>query len=143
MHRIRDGLLAGALAGLLLVLLLFFDQGPGDQLILVARALGLDGHGGSQWIAALLVWVLGSILGGLFGALWRQPSPSLGRALLWGWVIGILWWVGLFLILGGLVQSLALSLYPLLLYLVLNLVYGLVLGSVYTTLQQARASQRA
>ncbi len=136
MRSIRYGLLAGALAGLLVVILLFFDEGPTNQLIFVAQTLGLDGHGGSRWVAAAVMLALGAIIGALFGALRRQPAFSRGRALLWGAAAGIVWWAVLFVFLGLVVQRLSFPLYLLMLYLAVSLVYGLVLGSVYTTLQQ-------
>ena len=90
MRSIRDGLLAGALAGLLLVVLLFFDEGPANQLTLVAQSLGLDGRGGSKGVAALLIFVLAALIGGLFGALRRQPGLSRAWTLFWGLVAGAL-----------------------------------------------------
>jgi hypothetical protein len=138
MRSIRYGLLAGALAGLLLVALLFFDEGPTNQLLFVAQSFGLDGHAGNRWIAALVMLALGAIIGMLFGTLHRQPAFSRGRALLWGAIIGIAWWAALFVFLSLVVQRLPFSLYPLMLYLAVSLVYGLALGSVYTTLQQRR-----
>ncbi|HEY7347077.1 MAG TPA: hypothetical protein VH599_02065 [Ktedonobacterales bacterium] len=143
MRSIRDGLLAGALSGLLLVTLLFFDEGPGNQLILVAQSLGLDGRTGSKWVATLVIFVLGAIIGGLFGALQRQPSASRGWALLWGLIVGVVWWAVLFVVVGGIAQRLPFSFYTLLLYLVLWLVYGLVLASAYTTMRQKGAGQPA
>ncbi|HEY7355901.1 MAG TPA: DUF6789 family protein [Ktedonobacterales bacterium] len=136
MRSIRYGLLAGALAGLLLVAMLFFDEGPTNQLIFVAQAFGLDGHAGSKGVAALLMLALGAIIGMLFGAFRRQPSAPRGRALLWGAVAGIVWWAVLFVFLGLVVRRLPSSVYLLMLYLAVSLVYGLVLGSVYTTLQR-------
>jgi hypothetical protein len=136
MRSIRYGLLAGALAGMLLVLLLFFDEGPGNQFMFVAQTLGLDGRGGSRGLAALVMFILAIIVGALFGALLRQPSASRTRPLLWGLAVGVLWWAVLFVLLGDVVRRLQFPLYWLLLYLVLSLVYGLVLGSLYTTMQQ-------
>ena len=140
MRTMRNGLQAGALAGLLLVALLFFDDGPSSQLMLVAQSLGLDGHGWSRALAALIVLILGAIIGGAFGALLRQPSLSRGWALLWGVVAGALWWVILYVILGAGVQHLTFSLFAMMLYFVLSLVYGLALGSIFTTMQQSRRS---
>ncbi len=136
MRSIRHGLLAGALAGLLLVILLFFDEGPGNQLGPVAQSFGLNERGESKLVAALLMFGLGTIVGGLFGALWRQRSISRGWAMLWGWVAGLLWWAILFVFLGSIAQGVLFSVYGMLLYLVLSLVYGLVLGSLYTTMQR-------
>jgi hypothetical protein len=136
MRSIRNGLLAGASAGILMITLLFFDEGPGNQLTLVAQSLGLDGHEGSKWLTVLIVFVVGALIGGLFGALLRQPSPSRGQAACWGLIAGALWWAVLFIFLGNIVQQLSLSLYLLMLYLVISLVYGLTLGSVYSSLQK-------
>lgn len=141
MRNMRYGLLAGALAGLLLVVLLFFDQGPGDQLVLVAQSLGLDGRAESKWVAAFVMFVLGVIVGGVFGAFRRQRPNTRGRSLLWGWVVGVLWWLVLFVFLGGVVERVSFSLYTLLLYLVLSLLYGLALGSLYATMQQGASNQ--
>lgn len=137
MHSIRHGLLAGAFAGILMIALLFFDEGPGNQLTAVAQSLGLDGHEGSKWLAVLLVLVLGTLVGGLFGALLRRPSST---TILWGLIAGALWWVILFIFLGDVVQRLSLSFYLLMLYLVISLVYGLALGSMYASLQRKPAS---
>lgn len=136
MRGIRHGLLAGALAGILMIALLFFDEGPGNQLTLVAQSLGLDGNEGSKWVAVGLVFVLAALVGGLFGALRRQPSPARSSMLLWGFITGALWWIVLFIFLGDFMQQLSLSLYLLMLYLAISLVYGLTLGSIYTSLQQ-------
>jgi hypothetical protein len=138
MRSIRYGLLAGGLAGLLLVGLLFYDEGPSNQLIFVAQSFGLDGHGASRGAAALLLLILGTIIGGLFGALLRQPSISRGKALLCGLVAGVLWWAILYLLLGVVVQRLAFPLYLLMLYLVVSLVYGLALSSVFVSLREGR-----
>lgn len=140
MRSIRHGLLAGAFAGILMIALLFFDEGPGNQLTAVAQSLGLDGHEGSKWLAVLLVLVLGTLVGGLFGALLRRPSSARGRTILWGLIAGALWWVILFIFLGDVVQRLSLSLYLLMLYLVISLVYGLALGSMYASLQRKPVS---
>jgi hypothetical protein len=136
MRSIRYGLLAGALAALLLVCLLFIDEGPANQLIFVAQSFGLDGRGTSKLVAALLIFVLGAIIGGLFGAFRRQPSSSRGQTLLWGLGAGVIWWAVLYVFFGSVVQRLSLSLYLLMLYLVVSLVYGLVLGSIYASLQK-------
>ena len=136
MQSIRHGLLAGTLAGVLLLGLLFFDQGPADQFILVAQTFGLDGHNASKWLAALLMFALAIILGGLFGALLRGPAVSRLRSLLYGVAVGVVWWVVLFVVLGNMVERLPFALYTLLLYLLLCLVYGLVLGSVYITVHK-------
>jgi predicted neutral ceramidase superfamily lipid hydrolase len=133
MQSIRHGLLAGAFAGVLLLGLLFLDQGPADQFILVAQTFGLNGQNESKWIAALIILVLAIVLGGVFGTLLHQPTISRGTTLLWGAAVGVLWWVVLFVILGDMVEGLPFVLYTLLLYLVLCLVYGMVLGSLYST----------
>jgi hypothetical protein len=136
MRSIRDGLVAGTLAGLLLVALLFFDEGPTNQLTLVAQSLGLDGRGESKAVAVLLVFLLAIIVGGLFGLLRRHPAAALGWSLLWGLVAGALCWAVLFVLFGGVVQRLSFSLYTMMLYLAVSLVYGLALGSIYTTLRR-------
>ncbi len=136
MHSIRHGLLAGAFASILMIALLFVDEGPGNQLTFVAQSLGLDGREGSKWLTILLVFVAGTLVGGLFGALLRQPSPSRGRTVFWGLIAGALWWAILFISLGDIVQQLSLPLYLLMLYLVISLVYGLTLGSVYANLHK-------
>lgn len=141
MRSIRHGLLSGTLAGMLLVLLLFFDDGPGNQFMFIAQTLGLDGRGESRGLAALVMFILAIIVGGLFGALLRRPSASRARSLLWGLLVGILWWAIFFVSLGDVARRLQFPLYWLLLYLVLSLVYGLVLGSLYTTMQQKAAGQ--
>ena len=136
MQSMRHGFLAGTLAGLLLVLLLFFDQGPSDQLILVAQSLGLDGRGWSKGVAALVVLALAVLIGGLFGVLLRRQAASRARLIFCGLAAGALWWAALYLLLGGVVQRLTFSLYTLMLYLLLSLIYGLVLGNIYATARQ-------
>ena len=140
MQSIRHGLLAGTLAGVLLLGLLFFDQGPADQLILVAQSFGMDGHNPGKWLAALLMFALAVILGGVFGALLRRPAISRLQSLLWGAAVGVVWWAILFVFLGDMVEGLPFALYTLLLYLLLCLVYGVVLGSVYATIHKRAAS---
>lgn len=140
MQSIRHGLLAGTLAGVLLLGLLFFDQGPADQFILVAQTFGLDGHNASKWLAALLMFALAVILGGVFGALLRRPPISRFQSLLWGAAVGVVWWAVLFVVLGNIVEGLPFALYTLLLYLLLCLVYGIVLGSVYATIHKRTAT---
>lgn len=136
MQSIRHGLLAGTLAGVLLLGLLFFDQGPADQFILVAQTFGLDGHNASKWLAALLMFALAVVLGGIFGALLRGPAISLLRSLLCGGAVGVVWWAILFVVLGDMVERLPFVFYTLLLYLLLCLIYGMVLGSVYITIHK-------
>ncbi|HEU5200517.1 MAG TPA: DUF6789 family protein [Ktedonobacterales bacterium] len=140
MQSIRHGLLAGTLAGVLLLGLLFFDQGPADQFILVAQTFGLDGHDASKWLAALLMFALAVILGGIFGALLHRPTISRLQSLLWGAAVGVVWWAVLFVLLGNIVERLPFALYTLLLYLLLCLVYGVVLGSVYATIHKRAAT---
>lgn len=139
MRSTRHGLLAGTLAGILLLGLLFFDQGPADQFVLVAQTFGLNGQNASKWLAALLMFVLAVMLGGVFGALLRQPAISRLQSLLCGVAIGVIWWAILFVLLGNIVEGLPFVLYTSLLYLLLCLVYGVVLGSVYTQIRRTTA----
>ena len=136
MQSIRHGLLAGTLAGVLLLGLLFFDQGPADQFVLVAQTLGLNGQDGSKWLAALIMFTLSIVLGGIFGALLRGPAISRLRALFCGVAVGVVWWAILFVVLGDMVERLPFVLYTLLLHLLLSLIYGMVLGSVYVTVHK-------
>lgn len=136
MQSIRHGLLAGTAAGAILLGLLFLDQGPADQFIVVAQTFGMNGHNGSKLAAALLMFALAVMLGGLFGALLRQPTISRLRSLLWGVAVGVLWWGILFVFLGNMVEGLPFVLYTFLLYLLLCLIYGMVLGSVYATVHK-------
>jgi hypothetical protein len=138
MRNIRYGLLAGALAGVLLVALLYVDEGPANQLILVAQTFGLDGRGASKVVAAGLILALGTLIGGLFGILLRQRPLSRGNALVWGLAAGVLWWAVLFVLLGDVIQRLVFPPYGMMLYLALSLVYGLVLGSIYSIMQQGQ-----
>ena len=141
MQSIRHGLLAGTLAGILLLGLLFFDQGPTDQFVLVAQTFGLNGQDGSKWLAALLMFALAVVLGGAFGALLRHPTISRLQSLLWGAAVGVLWWAILFVLLGDMVEGLPFVLYTLLLYLLLCLVYGMALGSVYITIHKKKVQR--
>lgn len=137
MRAIRQGFLAGALAGILLVALLFMDEGPANQLLGIAQALAFAPTGASRWVVALLVVALGIVIGGGFGVLLRGQAVSRLRAILWGLAVGLGGWVVVVLLLGEAVRRLQFSLYPFLLSIILCLLYGLVLGSVYATLRQS------
>ncbi|HEY4383313.1 MAG TPA: hypothetical protein VGN34_02400 [Ktedonobacteraceae bacterium] len=129
------GLRAGALAGLLLVGLLFVDYGPATNLSTVARWFALDGHPWSKVIGALLLLLLGGLFGGVFRLIVRWPG-SLRQSVLAGLVAGLCWWVVLVLLLSTAFRHIQQSLYGMLFWLVMSLLYGLVLGSLSGQVQK-------
>lgn len=129
------GLRAGALAGLLLVGLLFVDYGPATNLSTVARWFALDGQPWSKVVGALLLVVLGSLFGSVFGMIVRRPA-SLSRSVLAGLVTGLGFWVILVLLLSTALRHIQQSPYGMLSWLVISLIYGLALGSLFGQMQK-------
>ncbi len=88
---LRQGLFAGVLAGFLVALLFVIDGGPGDSLHTVAHWFALDSKEVGKVVGFLLMLVLGSIFGVLFGGIAARLRPTLGRWLLMGLVVGAVW----------------------------------------------------
>jgi hypothetical protein len=142
---VQHGVLAGALAGLLLVGMFFVDYGPAMNLVTVAHWFALDGNAWSKLIGALLLVVLGALFGGLFGVVVHTRSLSFLQSVFVGLVTGLLWWVVLVLLLAVVVRHTQQSLYGTLFWLVVSLLYGLVLGSLFEQFQhgEMRHERRA
>ncbi len=131
MKSIRKGLFAGLLAGLLLALLYFVDYGPGVNLHTAAKWFALDSRGAGGLIGFVLLIVLGGLFGAAFGVFQRGREVTLGRAMVSGLILGVVWLVILVFLLGSLVGHVSLGLYGLLLFIATSLLYGLVVGMVY------------
>lgn len=142
---VQHGVRAGALAGLLLVVVFFVDYGPAASLVTVARWFALDGNAWSKLIGAILLVALGTVFGGLFGVTAHTRSFSFSQSVLIGLATGLLWWVLLFLLVGTVARHIEQSLYGTLFWLVASLLYGLVLGSLFGQFQygEMRLEQRA
>lgn len=132
MKSLLHGLIAGLLAGTLLVALFFVDTGPAGLLHTPARWLSLDNPETGKWIGLVLLLVLGALFGLLFSLTQRAGLVSLGRSLLFGILTGVVFWVLIpflfeiilknhgYLDLGGFLWTFV----PL-------LIYGVTLGSIY------------
>ena len=96
MHTLRNGLLAGILASLVLAVFDFVTDGaPGNGFPAVLHWFGLTVADStiSHWAGFLLLVALGGVFGLIFGALQRGKPITTGRALLTGLALGILWWL--------------------------------------------------
>jgi hypothetical protein len=91
----------------------------------------LEGNAWSKLIGAILLVVLGSVFGGLFGLIVGWRSLPLVPSVLAGLATGLVWWVVLVLLLSTVVRHIQQSFYGTLFWLVTSLLYGLVLGSLY------------
>ncbi len=130
LRTIRLGLLAGLLAGFLASLLLVVDYGPGNSLHGVARWFALDSPGAGRFIGFLLMLVLGTVFGILFGTVTGKRQVTLGRSLGVGLLMGVIWWVVMAFFLGTVINHLRFNLSFWLATFVPLLVYGLLLGSI-------------
>jgi hypothetical protein len=128
--RIREGLLAGVIAGFLTALFFVVDYGPANSLHGVAHWFALDSQAGGKFVGFLLMLVLGALFGVLFGVLVARWRLSLGRWLLAGVVTGAVWWVLVALVIGTLINHIHLDFGMFLFYSIPLLVYGLLLGSI-------------
>ena len=132
-YTVQRGLRDGALAGLLLVGVFFADYGPATNLTTVARWVALNGNTFSKVIGAIVLIVLGSLFGGLFGLVMHRYGSqpvSLGRSIVAGLLTGLVWWVVLVLLVSGLLWHINQSPYGVMFWLMISLLYGLVLGSL-------------
>ena len=144
---IRRGLLAGILAGLMLAILNFVtDRTPGRTLPDALHWFGITIADPtiSRFSGFFLLIVLGGLFGLIFGAVQRERSITLSRALLSGLVLGLVWWFLFSLVLANIMNHASspfslqfggfLSTFP------IDLLFGVVLGAIYFQLQQQRTA---
>jgi hypothetical protein len=148
MMNIRRGLLAGILAGLVLAILNFVTDGtPGRTLPDALHWFGITIADPtiSRFSGFFLLIVLGGLFGLIFGAFQRERSITLGRALLSGLALGLVWWFVFSLVLANIMNHASspfslqfggfLSTFP------IDLLFGVVLGEIYFQLQQRRSAE--
>ena len=107
MAHIRRGLIAGLLAGLLLAMLNFVTDGtPGRTLPDALHWFGITiaDPTVSRFAGFFLLIVLGGIVGVLFGLVQGERFISIGRALLSGLALGLIWWVVFSLLLANIMN---------------------------------------
>lgn len=130
MRTIRQGVLAGAVAGFLTALLFVVDYGPANSLHAVARWFALDSQVAGKWVGFLLMLLLGSLFGVLFGVLMGRQRATLGHELSMGLLMGVIWWVVIVFLIGSVINHLRLDFGSWLFYFIPLLVYGMLLGSI-------------
>jgi hypothetical protein len=133
-NTLRQGLLAGLLAGFILGILGFVDYGPGNTLGGVARWLALDSRATGKLAGFLMLIILGGLFGLLFGFLQRNRQTTLGRSLVLGLASGATFWLIVTVLLGAVIFHAKFDLgivFGLFQALVLLLVYGVLLGTIY------------
>ena len=130
----RQGVVAGAIAGLSQAALLFIDSGPGHALPTIARWLGTDAGPGGKVLGALLFIVVGALGGAIFAWINRDRALTLAESLRLGLIAGAVWWV----VVAGVsfIRQQPLSPFDLIYFLILGLLYGLILGNLTVTLSQ-------
>lgn len=133
---IQVGLQAGACSGVLLVALFFVDYGPATNLASIARWFWLDGSGWSKLIGALIVLVLATLGGALFGAATRGRTLSLSQSILMGLLAGIIGWALLVLLLAILIRHIPFAPYTMLYWIIVSLFSGLILGSLFARFER-------
>ncbi len=126
--RIQNGLLAGLLAGLLLAILFFADYGPGGLLHNPAKWLGLDSKDAGKYVGFILLIVLGGIFGIVFGAIEGKREITLGRSLLLGIATGVVFWIIVPLLFGG-INHVQMNFGNFLYSFVPLILYGVLLGA--------------
>ena len=134
MHTLRQGAVAGLLAGLVLAILGFVDYGPGNTLGAVARWLVLDNRTTGRLAGFLMLIVLGGLFGLLFGFLQRNREVTLSRSLVLGLAVGAAFWLIVTVLFGAVIFHAKFDLgitFGLFQALVLLLVYGTILGTIY------------
>jgi len=146
MTPIRRGLLAGLLAGLLLAMLNFVTDGtPGRTLPDALHWFGISitDPTTSRFAGFFLLIVLGGIAGIIFGLAQRERFISIGRALLSGLVLGLVWWLVFSLLLTNIMNHasspLSLQFGMFLATFPIDLLSGMVLGSIYYQLNEQTA----
>jgi hypothetical protein len=133
-NTLRQGLLAGLLAGFILGILGFVDYGPGNTLGGVARWLALDSRATGKLAGFLMLIILGGLFGLLFGFLQRHRQTTLGRSLVLGLGSGAAFWLIVSVLLGEVIFHAKFDLgivFGLFQAFVLLLVYGVLLGTIY------------
>ncbi len=125
-RRLRQGLVARVLVALLFVI----DGGPGESLHTVAHWFALDSREGGKGVGFFLLLLLGGVFGLLFGVIAARSRPTLGRWLLTGLVVGVVWWLLVALLLGTGLNHVRLTFGGFLFSFIPLLVYGLLLGSI-------------
>jgi hypothetical protein len=105
---IRRGLLAGLLAGLILAVLNFVTDGtPGRTLPEALHWFGISIADPtiSRFCGFFLLIVLGGVFGLIFGALQREKTITISRALLSGLALGLVWWFVFSLLLANIMSQ--------------------------------------
>ena len=149
MQLLRRGLLAGILASLVLATFDFVTDGaPGNGFPAVLRWFGITIADPtiSRWVGLLLLLVLGGVFGLLFGALQRGKLITIGRALLTGLALGILWWLLFEVVLASITNHTSapinlnfanfLSSFP------LDVLFGVLIGAIFMQWQGHYASRQ-
>jgi len=142
MAHIRRGLLAGLLAGLLLAMLNFITDGtPGRSLPDALHWFGITiaDPTMSRFTGFFLLIVLGGIAGIIFGLVQGERVITIGRSLLSGLILGLVWWLVFSLLLTNIMNHVSsplnlqfgmfLATFP------IDLLFGMVLGAIYYQLQ--------
>jgi hypothetical protein len=144
MNTLRQGAVAGFLAGLTLGILGFVDYGPGNTLGGVARWLALDNRATGRLSGFLMLIIIGTLFGLLFGYLQRNGVVTFDRSLVLGLACGAAFWLIFTVLFGAIIFHAKFDLgivFGLFQALVLLLVYGALLGTIY--FQSAVRSARA
>ncbi len=142
MTHIRRGLIAGLLAGLLLAMLNFVTDGtPGRTLPEALHWFGITvtDPTASRFAGFFLLIVLGAIAGIIFGLVQGERFVSIGRSLLSGLALGLIWWAVFSLLLANIMNHasspLSLDFGRFLVTFPIDLLFGMTLGSIYYQLQ--------
>jgi len=142
MTHLRRGLLAGLLAGLLLAMLNFVTDGtPGRTLPDALHWFGITiaDPTTSRFVGFFFLIVLGGIAGIIFGLVQGGRFISIGRALLSGLILGLIWWLVFSLLLANIMNHasspFSLQFGSFLTTFPIDLLFGLVLGTIYYQLQ--------
>ena len=141
MAHVRRGLMAGLLAGLLLAMLNFVtDSTPGRTLPDALHWFGISiaDPTASRFAGFFLLIVLGGIVGIIFGFVQGERFISIGRSLLSGLLLGLIWWLIFSLLLTNIMNHaspLSLQFGMFLVTFPIDLLFGMVLGSIYYQLQ--------
>jgi hypothetical protein len=142
MTHIRRGLFAGLLAGLLLAMLNFVTDGtPGRTLPDALHWFGVTIADPtlSRFTGFFVLIVLGGLAGIIFGLVQGERNITIGRSLLSGLVLGLVWWLLFSLLLTNIMSHasspLSLQFGMLLSTFPIDLLFGLVLGAIYYQLQ--------
>ena len=150
MTHIRRGLLAGLLAGFLMAMLNFVTDGtPGRTLPDALHWFGVTIADPtlSRFTGFFVLILLGGIAGIIFGLVQRESVITIGRSLLSGLVLGLVWWLLFSLLLTNIMNhassplnlqfGMFLATFP------IDLLFGLVLGAIYYQLQGEPATAEA